>query len=63
MLGIVESRNQVGRSIFDLTNITLSEDIELWSQLCRLYLPSKMISFVWRILLNSKRKIEHTYQD
>ena len=29
-------RNQAGRSVVDLIDTSLSEDIELWNQLCRL---------------------------
>ena len=29
-------RNQAGRSVVDLIDKSLSEDIELWNQLCRL---------------------------
>ena len=42
-------RNQAGRSFTNLTGTTISEYPELWNQLCRLQLPSKIL---WRILLN-----------
>ena len=46
-------RTQAGSSVIRLTDTTLSEDPELWNQLRVLQLPSKMIIFLWRIILNA----------
>ena len=49
MLHARNFRNEAGRSFTNLTGTTISEYPELWNQLCRLQLPSKIL---WRILLN-----------
>jgi len=46
-------RTQAGSSVIRLTDTTLSEDPELWNQLRVLQFPSKMIIFLWRIILNA----------
>ena len=46
-------RNQAGKAVIDLVDITLSEYTELWNQLCGLQLPFKMIFIFWGILLNA----------
>ena len=46
ILEIVKTKLEGPLLIF--TDTTISEDLELWNQLCRLQLPSKMIVIIWR---------------